>query len=117
MQRGLDRVDHLHPAGVAAEAVDFLLADAQLGAHTLHRAGEFGLDERRDGAVEDDRQAGVVDIPAHDPQRIRPQLLGRTDDPRQAVKAAGHDRGSGAVAEQSGGDDGCRVVAVEADRD
>ena len=80
LERGLDRVDHLHPAGVAAEAVDVVARDAELRAHLVDRLGELGLDERRDGAVEHDGEAGVLDVPAHDPERVGPQLLGRARD-------------------------------------
>src|SRR5205085_10773566 len=76
-----------------------------------------GLDERRDRAVEDDGEPGVLDLPAYDPQRVGPDLLGRPPDADGAVRAAGDDRGRRAVAEQSGGDDRRGVVAVEADGD
>ena len=83
----------------------------------VDRLGQLRLDERRDRAVEDDREARVLDVPAHDPQRVGPELLGRAGDPREAVLAAGDDGRRGAVAEQGGGDDRGGIVAVEADRD
>ena len=46
------------------------------------------LDERRDGAVEDDGEAGILDVPAHDPQRVRPQFLGRAGDRARGRLAA-----------------------------
>ena len=88
-----------------------------LRAHLVDGAGELCLDERRDRAVEHDREARVLDVPAHDPQRVGPQLLGRAGDPREAVLAAGDDRRRGAVAEQRGRDHGGGIVAVEPDRD
>ena len=59
----------------------------ELRAHVVDGLGELGLDERRDGAVEDDGEARVLDVPAHDPLRIRQQLLGGAGDPREAVLA------------------------------
>ena len=63
---------------MAAEAVDFVARRRRVAAHISSIASaRSALDERRDGAVEDDRQARVLDVPAHDPQRVGPQLLGR----------------------------------------
>ena len=80
-QRGFDRVDHLDPAGVAAEAVD------RRGESEVHSSdlairlpARFGLDERRDGTVEDHREPGILDPPAHDAQRVGPQFLARRFD-------------------------------------
>ena len=68
-ERLLDRVKHLHAAGMATEAVDVGSADAELRAHSIHCFGELGLDERRDGAIEDDGESRVLDIPAHELKR------------------------------------------------
>src|SRR5260221_2572519 len=75
------------------------------------------LNERRDGAVEYDREARVLDVPTHDPQRLWKQLLGRSAYAREPVLAAGDDRRGGAVAEQRGSYDRRRIVAIEPDRD
>src|SRR5206468_13117501 len=91
--------------------------DAEPGAHYFDGRGEMFLDERRDSTVEHHRKTGILDVPTHDPQRVREELLGRPADPREAVLSAGHNRRGRAVAEQSGSDDGRRVVAIETDRD
>ena len=59
----------------------------------------------------------VLDVPAHDPQRVGKQLFGGSAYPRQAVLAAGDDRRCGAVTEQGRRDHGGGIVAVEPDRD
>ena len=41
LERGLDRVDDLGPAGMAAEAHDVLARDAELGAHLVDGFGEI----------------------------------------------------------------------------
>ena len=102
---------------MAAEAVDAVALDVELRAHFVDGRRELRLDERRDRAVENDCETRVLDVPAHDPLRVGPELLGRALDPREAVLAAGDDRGRGAVAEQRGCDHCSGVVAVEADRD
>jgi hypothetical protein len=64
-----------------------------------------------------ERVRAIMGWDIEDPQRLGPELLGRSGDSRVAV-LAGCDHGCrGAVAEQSGGDDGGGIVAVEADRD
>ena len=40
-------------------------------------AGEVGFEEQRDRAVEDYRQPGILDTPAHDAERRWPQMLAR----------------------------------------
>ena len=46
------------------------------------------LDERRDRPVEHHPEAGVLDPPAHDAERVGPELLGRAPEPGKAAFAA-----------------------------
>ena len=94
-----------------------LAGSAHADEHAIDRAGQFGLDEGRDRPVEHDREARVLDPPAHDVQRIRPHPFARAGNRRDPAITCLHDRRGGAVAEDGGGDDRGRIVAVEADRD
>ena len=63
-------------AGVAAEAVDLAARSGERGAHLIDRPGEMLLDERRDRAVEHHGKARILDVPTHDPERVREEPLG-----------------------------------------
>ena len=75
------------------------------------------LHEIRNRALEDHAEAFGIDAPAHDVERVGPELFaGCLDARRPAVAGAQHDRG-GAVAEQAGGDDIGLGQFVMADRE
>ena len=112
-----DGLDHLHAAGMAAEASDGIARLAERAKDFLDRAFEIFLDERRDCPVEDHRESRVLDVPAHDPLRVGPELLGAAHDRRQPLASALDDRRGGAVAEDCGRDDRGWIVAVEPDGD
>ncbi len=102
---------------MTAEAGDRVARTSDRPQDFVDRAFEIVLDKGGDCPVEDDGEAWVLDVPAHDPLGVGPELFGRIDDGREPLPAALDNRGRGAVAKDRGGDDGRRVVAVEADRD
>src|SRR5215211_326937 len=65
-ERGLDRIDDLDPARMAAEAGDRITRLSDSAEDFVDRAFEMLLDEGRDRAVEYDGEARVLDVPAHD---------------------------------------------------
>ncbi len=102
----LQRRDHLGAAGMADEAIDVGGRRAACRARIAPwRRPQIGGDEIRDGAAEDDAKPFGIDVPAHDAERIRPQVLAGILDPGRAAVAGAQHGSGGAVAEQGDGDD------------
>ena len=119
VERGLDRVDHLDAAGMAAEAVDVLRGRCP-SARTSRRRRGASLSSMNGGMARSNTtpRPGSSTSPAHDAAACR----ATASRPSRVIRArpcspAADDRRRGAVAEQRGRDDRRRIVAVEADRD
>ena len=90
---------------MADEAIDIVGRKLHPREHFGHRGPHMFGNEIGNCPLEDDAKALGIDAPAHDIERIGPQLFARRLDPgRAAVAGAQNDRRR-AVAEQAGGDD------------
>ena len=119
VERFLDRVDDLGPAGVAAEAVDVAAGRGPCSAEdAVDRLGQFGSSTNGGMA----RSKITASPGSSTRQPMMPSVSGHNFSPAPRIVArpspCGRDHGRRrAVAEQGGGDDRRGVVAVEADRD
>ena len=66
------RGDDLGAAGVAGEPADRVAPRADPGEDAGDPLRHILLDEGRNRAVEDNTEAGILDVPSHDPERVRP---------------------------------------------
>jgi len=108
-QRSLERGDHPGAAGMTGEAIDVAEGKTDALQDARHGRPDLPLGKRWNGAVEHHAQALVIDIPAHDVERARPQVLARAFDAGNPGFARAHDASRVAVAEQCRGDDAALV--------
>ena len=102
MQRLLERHDHLGAAGMAGEAVDRVPGHADAVEDAVDCRSDFLLGEWRDVAIEHHAQPFIVDIPAHDVERVGPHMLAGAFDLGDAALARAQNAGRSAVGEKCG---------------
>ena len=104
-------IDHLDPARVAAEAVDVASVKPHVGQHAIDRAGQLGS---MNGGI-----AGANTMPGRilDPPAMMPTYRATSAHPRRRWSRfrllPPARRPCRAVSENGGGDDRCRIIAVE----
>ena len=72
LERGLDRVDHFHAAGMAAEAVDVVATNAHVAQHPVDRPGESASMKGGIARSNTTARPRILDPPAHDAERVGP---------------------------------------------
>ena len=78
--------------------------------------GDMGFDEGRQGAGQNDTETFRIDVPAHDVQRVGPEMLAGSRDGRQTALTGPQDGRRRPIGEKRGGDHVGRGELVRPDR-
>ena len=98
------RRDHLGATGMAGEAIDRRARHSDPRQDAVDRWPNLLLGEGRDRPIEDDAQSRWIDLPAHDVERVGPQMFARAFNEGEAslYRTGTYDAGRRAIAEECG---------------